>query len=74
MAKGKIKKAAHAAAFAPISRFSAMKSTKRSAIEAAVTIAMNNFLGLASASWGKPKKQIQATRPTLVTESADKVV
>ena len=29
--RGKIKKAAHAAAFEPISRFSAMKSTKRSA-------------------------------------------
>jgi hypothetical protein len=30
--------------------------------------------GLASASWGQPKKQIQATRPTLVMESANKVV
>ena len=74
MAKGKIKKAAHAAAFEPISRFSAMKSTKRSANQAAVTGAMMEFPGLPTASWGKPEKQIQAAWPTLVTESANRVV
>jgi hypothetical protein len=51
-----------------------MKSTKRSANQAAVTIGTKSFPGLPSASWGKPKKQIQAARATLVTESADKVV
>jgi GcrA cell cycle regulator len=51
-----------------------MKSTKRSANQAAVTLGIKRFPGLPSASWGKPKKQIQAGRATLVTESTDKVV
>jgi hypothetical protein len=51
-----------------------MKSTKRSANQLAVTIGIKSFPGLPSASWGKPKKQIQAARPTLVTESTDGVV
>jgi hypothetical protein len=51
-----------------------MKSTKTSANQAAVTIRIESFPGLPLASWGKPKKQIQAAWPTLVTESADKVV
>jgi hypothetical protein len=32
------------------------------------------FPAAEQASWGKPKKQIQAAGPTLVTESASKVV
>ena len=53
---GKIKKAAHAAAFEPISRFSAMKSTKTSANQAAVTIRMESFPGLPLGKLGKTEK------------------
>jgi hypothetical protein len=59
-AKGKIKKAAQAAAFEPISRFSAAKSTKRSANQPAGKEPNTAYPGLAVASWGKPEKQIRA--------------
>src|SRR5262249_48759537 len=72
---GENQKAASAAAFDPISRFSATKSTKTSASGPAMTTGIDpGFPPNGEASWGKPKKRIRAAGPTLVTESADKVV